>query len=99
MGGQGRNSPGPAALDLRRQAARGRPDALRLQHPEGVDPSLGASSPRRSHGAVARRARAQAQLRQDDLPEVLRALAAEGRELPQEEVRPSNELRPKKKIK
>ncbi|KAF7083058.1 hypothetical protein CFC21_086875 [Triticum aestivum] len=40
--GQGGHSPGPAASDLRRQAARGRPHPGRLQHPEGVYPSPGA---------------------------------------------------------
>merc|ERR1719153_624791 len=34
--GQGGHPPGPAEVDLRWQAARGRKDPLRLQHPEGV---------------------------------------------------------------
>merc|ERR1711962_646404 len=34
--GQGGHPPGPAEVDLRWQAARGRQDPLRLQHPEGV---------------------------------------------------------------
>ena len=42
-----RHPPGPAAPHLRRQAARGRPHALRLQHPEGVDAAPGAPPPRR----------------------------------------------------
>merc|ERR1712047_104744 len=33
-----RYPPGPAEVDLRWQAARGRKDPLRLQHPEGVHP-------------------------------------------------------------
>ena len=39
--GQGGNPPGPAAFDLRWQAAGGRQDPLRLQHPEGVHSSPG----------------------------------------------------------
>ena len=42
--GQGGHPPGPAAPHLRRQAARGRPHPLGLQHPEGVDPPPGAAS-------------------------------------------------------
>merc|ERR1712047_171265 len=38
--GQGGYPPGPAEVDLRWQAARGRKDPLRLQHPEGVHPHL-----------------------------------------------------------
>ncbi|KAI9002173.1 ubiquitin family-domain-containing protein [Hyaloraphidium curvatum] len=44
--GQGGHPSGPAAPDLRRQAARGRPHARRLQHPEGVDPAPCAPSAR-----------------------------------------------------
>merc|ERR1712107_127362 len=36
--GQGGHPPGPAEVDLRWQAAGGRKDPLRLQHPEGVHP-------------------------------------------------------------
>ena len=36
--GQGGNSSRPAEADLRRQAAGGRQDLVRLQHPEGVYP-------------------------------------------------------------
>merc|ERR1712107_860205 len=36
--GQGWRPPRPAEVDLRWQAARGRQDPLRLQHPEGVHP-------------------------------------------------------------
>ena len=39
--GQGGNSPRPAEADLCWQAAGGRQDSLRLQHPEGVHPSPG----------------------------------------------------------
>ena len=42
-----RHPPGPAAPDLRRQAAGGRPHAGRLQHPEGVDAAPGAAPARR----------------------------------------------------
>ena len=41
---QGGNSARPAAPNLRRQATRGRPHPLRLQHPEGVHSSLGPPS-------------------------------------------------------
>lgn len=40
--GQGGHPSGSAAADLRGQAARGRPDARRLQHPEGVNAPFGA---------------------------------------------------------
>merc|ERR1712146_656235 len=40
--------PRPAAAHLRGQAARGRPDAVGLQHPEGVDAAPGAPAPRRA---------------------------------------------------
>merc|ERR1712149_58895 len=36
--GQGGHPPGPAEVDLRWQAAGGRKNPLRLQHPEGVHP-------------------------------------------------------------
>ena len=45
--GQGGHPSRPAAPHLRGQAARGRPHALRLQHPEGVDAPPGAPPPRR----------------------------------------------------
>merc|ERR1712167_283408 len=52
----------PAAIDFRGQAARGRPHAIRLQHPEGVDLTLGTATARRrqdaqDQGRVRRRAR------------------------------------------
>ncbi|KAG2608012.1 hypothetical protein PVAP13_4NG293300 [Panicum virgatum] len=43
--GQGGHPAGPAASDLRRQAAGGWPHPGRLQHPEGVHPPPGAPSP------------------------------------------------------
>ena len=48
---QGRHSARPAAAHLRGQAARRRPDALGLQHPEGVDAPPGPPSPRRGQEA------------------------------------------------
>ena len=45
--GQGGHPPGPAAPDLRGQAARGWPHARGLQHPEGVDAAPGAAPARR----------------------------------------------------
>merc|ERR1712048_248042 len=45
--GQGGHPARPAAAHLRGQAARGRPHALRLQHPEGVDAAPGAAPARR----------------------------------------------------
>merc|ERR1712228_449723 len=44
--GQGGHPSGPAALDLRRQAARRWSDLVRLQHPEGVHFALGAAPAR-----------------------------------------------------
>ena len=48
---QGGHPTRPAAPDLRRQAARGRPHTFRLQHPEGVDPPLGPAPARRCQEA------------------------------------------------
>merc|ERR1712146_125077 len=45
--GQGGHHAGPAAPDLRGQAARGRSHAVGLQHPEGVDAPPGAPPARR----------------------------------------------------
>jgi len=53
----------------------------------GVNPPPGPPSARWYHRAIAQGTRVQVQLRQDDLPEVLRASAAPGDQLPQEEVR------------
>ena len=39
--GQGGDPARPAEVDLRRQAAGGRQDPVRLQHPEGVNPPPG----------------------------------------------------------
>merc|ERR1712228_960093 len=41
MGRQGGDPARSAAFDLRRQAARGRPHVVGLQHPERVHPPLG----------------------------------------------------------
>ena len=43
--GQGGNSAGPAASDLRRKAARGRTYSRGLQYPEGVNPTRCPPSP------------------------------------------------------
>merc|ERR1712107_124685 len=45
--GQGGDPTRPTASDLRREAARGRPYTVGLQHPEGVDAPLGAPLARR----------------------------------------------------
>ena len=45
--GQGGYPARPAAPHLRRQAARGRPHVVGLQHPEGVDPPLSTETERR----------------------------------------------------
>ncbi|KAH8632123.1 hypothetical protein IG631_13806 [Alternaria alternata] len=79
--GQGGHSPGPTAPDLRRKATRGWPHSVRLQHPEGVNPPLGPPSPWWYHRAFAEGACLQVQLRQDDLPQVLRTSATEGCQL------------------
>ncbi|KAJ7902623.1 hypothetical protein B0H14DRAFT_3851608, partial [Mycena olivaceomarginata] len=83
----GQHSPGPAASHLRGQAARGRAHAERLQHPKGVDAPPRAASPWRHHRAVAQGARQQVQLRQADLPQVLRTPASPCDQLPQALVR------------
>merc|ERR1712093_782941 len=78
----------PAAPHLCRQAARGRPHPLGLQHPEGVDPPPCPPPPRWHHRAVAPHPCVDVQLRQDDLPQVLRAPPAARDQLPQALVRP-----------
>ena len=45
--GQGGHPAGPAAVDFRGQATRGRPHVVGLQHPEGVDPPLSPEIERR----------------------------------------------------
>ena len=54
----------------------------------GVDSPPGPPSSWRYHRALAQGARVQVQLRQDDLPQVLRPSPAARDQLPQEEVRP-----------
>ncbi|KAG0282606.1 hypothetical protein BGZ98_006693, partial [Dissophora globulifera] len=78
-------SPRSAALDLCWQAARGWPHSFGLQHPEGVDPPLGAPSPWWYHRALAQGFGFQVQLRQDDLPQVLCPSPPSCDQLPQEE--------------
>merc|ERR1712244_139870 len=85
--GQGGNSPGSAEAHLRRQAARGWQDPLRLQHPEGVDPALGAAPARRRDRADPAPAGAEVQRGQDDLPQVLRPPPPQGHQLQEEVVR------------
>uniref|UniRef100_A0A0D9Z4Y1 Uncharacterized protein n=1 Tax=Oryza glumipatula TaxID=40148 RepID=A0A0D9Z4Y1_9ORYZ len=100
--GQGRYPAGPAAPHLRREAAGGWPHAGRLQHPEGVHASPGASPTRRPHldRALAQGPRLQAQHQQDGAQghwhhkgtksslTVLCNSASQGYKLPQEEVWP-----------
>merc|ERR1712086_493104 len=68
--------------------ARGWPHPLGLQHPEGIHTPPRAPSPWRHHRAQHEEARREVQLRQDDLPQVLRPPEPAREELPQEEVRP-----------
>ena len=72
-------------VDLCREAAGGRADSVRLQHPEGVDPPPGAQTEGRSHRAVPAYPGPEVQLRQDDLQAVLRQAPPQGHQL-QEEV-------------
>merc|ERR1740130_1859355 len=83
-----RHSARPATSHLRWETARRRAHFERLQHPERVHIAFGVASPRWCHRAVARSAGEEVQLRQDDLPQVLRSFACACGELPQEEVRP-----------
>merc|ERR1711915_644708 len=85
--GQGRHSSGSAAFDLRWQAARGWSDSLRLQHPERVDAPSRPASQRRHHRAFTPHVGAKVQLRENDLPQMLRQTPAKGDELPQEKLR------------
>merc|ERR1712136_358055 len=81
--GQRGHSARSAASDLRGQAVGRRPHFVRLQHPEGVDAPLGAASPRRHHRAVSPHVGSEVQLREDDLPQMLRQAPAQSHELPQ----------------
>merc|ERR1719322_1142937 len=58
-----------------------------LQHPEGVHPPLGVEVERRSHRAQLEDPGPEVQLRQDDLPHVLRQAPSQGRQLQEEAVR------------
>ena len=83
--GQGRDSSWPTKADLCWEAAGGRADSLRLQHPEGVHPPPGAQTERWSHRALTPYPGPEVQLRQDDLQAVLRQAPPQGHQL-QEEV-------------
>merc|ERR1712168_274556 len=85
--GQGGYSPRSAAFDLRWQAVGRRSHFVRLQHPEGVDAPLGAASSRRHHRAVSPHVGSEVQLREDDLPQMLRQAPTKSHELPQAQLR------------
>merc|ERR1711935_1165023 len=59
----------------------------RLQHPEGIDAALGLEIERRSLRSFPCRACQEIQLREADLPQVLRPSSSQGSQLPQEKVR------------
>merc|ERR1712098_551346 len=73
--------------NTRREATRGRTNSLRLQHPEGVHSSPCSPSPWWYHRAIAQGPCFQVQLRQDDLPKVLRPSPSPCYQLQKEEVR------------
>merc|ERR1711915_377195 len=85
--GQGRNSAGSAASHFRRKAARGWTHSLRLQHPKGIHAPSRPEAQRWNHRALSQNVGAEIQLREDDLPQVLRSLASSRHQLPQEELR------------
>merc|ERR1711862_224679 len=89
---------GPTAIDLCWETAGGWTHLERLQHSEGVYFALGPPPPRRCHRAVSRRARTQIQLREDDLPQMLRTIARSGSQLPQEEMWPHQHAPPKEEV-
>lgn len=78
----------PAASYLCRQTARGWPHAQWLQHPKRIDASSCPPSPWRYHRAVAASIGDEVQLRQADLPQMLRASSSACHQLSQTEVRP-----------
>merc|ERR1712036_87566 len=92
---QGGHPTRPAASHLRRQAARGWPHPERLQYPEGVDSSPCPASAWWSYRAFAQGPCLQVQLREDDLPKVLRPSATTSHQLPQAEVRSQQPAPPK----
>merc|ERR1712072_331374 len=85
----------PSPSHLRRQAARGWPHPERLQYPEGVDSSPCPASAWWSYRAFAQGPCLQVQLREDDLPKVLRPSATTSHQLPQAEVRSQQPAPPK----
>lgn len=95
---QGGHSPRPATSDLRREAAGGWTHPVRLQHPEGVDAPPGAAPPGRHHRAVSAHPGPEVQLRQNDLPQVLRETPSPRYQLSQEQVRPHQQLAPQEEV-
>ncbi|CAI5444409.1 unnamed protein product [Caenorhabditis angaria] len=69
------------------KTTRGWTYSFRLQHPKGVDPSLGSPSSWRNHRAIAPSTCRQVQLRQANLPQVLRSSPTTCVQLQKEEVR------------
>ena len=62
-------------------------DFVWLQHPEGVDPPPGAQTPGRRDRAQPEDPGPEVQLRQDDLPHLLRQAPPQGRQLQEEVMR------------
>merc|ERR1712183_107590 len=79
--------PRSAAIDLRWQAARGWPNLVGLQHPEGEHPSLGPPTSRWRHRAIPQDLGPEIQLQQVDLPKVLRSFEPTSHQLPKAKVR------------
>merc|ERR1711875_140818 len=92
--GQRRHSSRSATSHLRRQTARGWTHALRLQHSKRVHASSGLETEGRNHRAFSSHVGPEIQLREDDLPKVLRASSSSRHQLPQTQLRTHQQLAP-----
>merc|ERR1711875_103119 len=92
--GQRRHSSRSATSHLRRQTARGWTHALRLQHSKRVHASSGLETEGRNHRTFSSHVGPEIQLREDDLPKVLRASSSSRHQLPQTQLRTHQQLAP-----
>merc|ERR1712127_447451 len=84
--GQRRYPARSTTIDFRWQTTRRRTNLVRLQHPEGVHPSFGSSTPRWCHRAKFEAFGPEDQRQQVDLPKVLRQVEPKGHQLQEAKV-------------
>ena len=83
-------------IDAGNQLEDGR--TLRLQHPKGINPPLGVASPWWYHRTISPYFGPKVQLRQNDLPQMLRQTSPKSYQLPQEEVWSHQQSPPKEEV-